>query len=343
MSVPKNANKHAVLAKIESGGYGLGPAPGNSDGFHVHEEPAVDYAYQFDGARDGRAAGTGGGQRRDQKAGLKGSTSLVHRVRPAGVAYAAAVRPTVDAFLRAHGMLATLDTSVGAEKITYQCVTDGTWESLALEEYYSGWQHRLLGAYVRKWSHVARGTGIPTWSFDVEGIGVLPVESAFPAVVYPNLGTQPPRAAASILTLQASGGVAFQGKVRESTVTSERELSERTSQAEAAGAHAGFQLGGYTQTAEVLVEATALPASPYSTATQLDPYRAADEGTLIQFVLGINRSVQYKRYEIAVPNYSAQIMECRPDKDGAIRLWQLTVALNPSTETADDGVAAVFD
>lgn len=342
MSVQKNANKYGVLVAIEAGGYGQGGvASAATDGFHVHEEPDVQAAYQFDGARDGRAAGTGGSQVRDAKAGRSLSLSLVHRARAGGSAYSASVKPTVDRLLRAHGMLATLASGVGAEKWIYTPFTDGTWESVFGELYLHKELHSFKGAYVRKIVHTAKGLGIPTWTFELFGIAPLPTDAAVPTITYPGQDAMP-RAAASVLTLQANGGGAFQGKVRESTVTMERELTERQNQAEAGGAHPGAQLGSYTQTMDVLVEATNLTASPYTTATLIDPYRMADEGRILTATLGINQGVQYKRYKFQ-SGITAQITDVSREKDGAIVLYRLAIALNPESEVADNGLSVVWD
>lgn len=349
MSAGKTFLRRAASAVIESGGYNAGGAvtyPG--DAFHVHEDINVDPQYQFDGTRAGTSAGSSM-QLRDSKQGRFIDVSLSHRVRCPNIAYAAAVYPTVDRLLRAHGMTRTLNTSAGVEKITYAPFTDGTWESLTGELYEGKEKYVYQGGYVYKWVHTADAQGTPVWQFSLKApLAARAVDAALPAIsAYPYAGVGSPKAAGSILTIapQFGGGGTFQGKVHRSVVTSERTIDDMMSQALAttasASGHAGFQLGRYTQTMEVAVEATAIPGS-YSTASTLDPERLMEEAFPLVITVGFQQAVQYNRYKFLAPS-TAQITEAKKDKAGSIRLWNLTIACPPSSDVVDDGLSVVFD
>jgi hypothetical protein len=343
MSAPKNLLKRGVALALEAGGYNAGGAINTAtDGFHVHDDFEVEPQYQFTGERQGTAAGTSM-QFAEAKQGRWAEFELAHRVRPAGAAYSSSLRPTVDRVFRAHGMLATGSFTGGSEKFTYTVFTDGTWESLFGDLYTGKEKASITGGYVPQWTHKADRLSIPEWRFTVRAPVGLPSDSAVVAITYPNTAIAHPKGAGSTFTITATGGGgAFQGLVRESTVTSKRDIDERMSQVLTAGGHAGFQLGRYTQTIEALVEATNLTASPYSTTTLLDPYRLAENGGQVTALLGFNQSVQYQRYKFLTGN-SAQVVDVKRERDGAIRLWRLTINCTPSTELADDGLSAVFD
>lgn len=349
MSAGKNLLRRIVSAVVEPT-YNAGGTPVYpGDAFHVHEDFEVEEQYQFDGKRSGTAAGASM-QTQDGKSGRFCDLDLAHRVRPGGAAYSASVKPTVDRMLRAHGMTATLNAGVGVEKYTYAPFTDGTWESLYGELYVGKDKFAYQGGYVRKWTHVADGLGVPIWTFSLKAcLAARVVDWPSPGLVsYPNAGVLPPRAAGSVLTIAAAGGTgAFQGLVRKSTVTSDRTIDDRMSQAAPvmasdASGHAGFQLGRFTETMDVVVEAPATRPASYNTTALLDPERMAEEATLCTVVLGFNQGIQYNRYKF-LSSASAQIIEAKKDKAGAIRLWNLTIALNPTSEVADDGLSVVFD
>lgn len=344
MSAGKNLLRRAVALAIESTGYNNGGTialPG--DAFHVHEDFEVEPQYQFNGERTGTAAGTSM-QQREQKWGRFTEVEFAHRVRTPGAAYSSSAVPTVDRLLRAHGMSKTLVPTGGSESITYKAVTDpGTWESLFGDLYTGKEKQSITGGYVSKWTHKAEGVGLTEWRFTVRAPLGLPTDSALPTITaYPNASVSHIKAAGSSLTIQAATGAAFQGLVRESTVTSERSIEDRQSQAPSSGLHVGFQLGPYTQTIECLVEATSLTGSPYSTSSLLDPYRMVDEATLCTALLGFTYSGQYKRVKFN-SSASAQIVEAKKERAGAIRLWRLTIQCNPTSEVADDGLSVLFD
>ncbi|NUO62803.1 MAG: hypothetical protein HOQ34_04435 [Gemmatimonadaceae bacterium] len=348
MSAGKNVLRRAASAVI-SASYNQGGQtvtyPG--DAFHVHDDFEFLEQYQFDGARAGTAAGSSV-QLRDAKAGRFLDVELAHRVRPGGAAYSASVVPTIDRWLRAHGMTKTLVTTVGSESVTYKAFTDGTWESLYGELYAGKDLGVYTGGYVYKWVHTAADLGVPVFAFNLKATMTNRIsDAAVPTIsAYPNANVAHPKGAGSTLTINANSNGAFQGKVRSATLTSERTIDDRQGQSETvmgstASGHAGFQLGRYTQTLEITVESTATRAANYSSATLLDPERCAEEATpcAIAYQVGLT---QYNRYKFTSSNW-AQIVEAKRDKAGAIRLWNLTIQLTPSSEVNDDGLSVVFD
>ncbi len=329
MSAGKTLNEWGVLIKEEAS-YGAGgtlsPA---TDGVLVLEQPTVTYSYIHDGQRRGERGPMNLGIRRAKKLGRAGQVTLVHEAAGAGAAYSASQRPSAHTLLRICGFDAQLTTTSGQEKYTY---TPGTGTSGVLEVYTRGQKYLLKGAY-GDLVIAADGPGIPSWEVAVQALADLPTDAAVPAITYPTV--QPP--VAEQITLQL--GTFAAAVVRSFRLELQRELSPRAN-INAAG-HAGFTPGARRPRLQVVIEAASLVASPYHSASGIDPYQLTELASAISVSLQVG-STQYNRWRISAPN--AQLAEpVEEAEDGATATWTLTWDLLPSTPAAKDGVSIVFD
>jgi hypothetical protein len=347
VSAKKHLTKFGVLLAQETTSYASGtPAlAAATDGFLVYQQPDVDIAYLNDGQREGVAAGNGSAELASVPAsGRKFSTELAHYFKGAGAAYTTSVRSSIDRVLQALGMSATLTSTPGSEKIDYALISDHTaYKSLVGEVYTRGQKYSLKGGYVSKLVIEAKGLVCPKLTFSLAGIGTgLPTDATVPAITYGLAAVKNPKATNIGLSL-ASGGQTFAaGKVREFTLTLEREIVERANQNSATDDHAGFALGEYTVTLEALFEATALvTGSPFLSSTDVDPYRLYENASSIAVLLGIG-STQYNRLKVSAP--TAQfVTPPKSEADGPVALWGVSLKCRPSDEVTDNGLLLTTD
>lgn len=339
MSVTKSTSKRGVLLALETGSYGSG-APAlvpSTDGFKAYEHFEISPGYQFDGMRDG-TPGTGSATMAPvSPSGRKGMVDLVHYFKGAGTGYTASARSTVDRILRGMGMSATLSGGVGTEKITYlPVVIDGLLTSLVGEFYTRGQKTNLKGAYVHKLVIEAKGLVVPKWTASLAGIMASePTDAAVPAITYVGSALKNPKATNLGLALSV-GGQSYTPKLREFTITLERELAELTNENDAAGGHGGHHIGDWKAALDLLFDATAaVTGSPNVSATAFDPYRvfsnARDVGTSLLIAGG---GAQYNRVKFNFPTCHL-VGDLQEERDGPAALWGVSLQADPST---DDGL-----
>lgn len=133
--------RKVVLAKIESA-YNSDPTPTNTDNSIQCEEPAWSHV----GARmtPRNPVSNNLSPLKSLYGGTLIQIVLKCPMRGAGAAYSASVRPEIDPLLRACGFSSTVDTSNGAETVTYVPVSTGH-ESVTIYIYEDGTLYKLTG------------------------------------------------------------------------------------------------------------------------------------------------------------------------------------------------------
>lgn len=339
MSSAKTLNQYGLLAKLEATYATAIALSAATDGLLVDSIPEPSIAYAFDGQREGTNTVSAAKPYLLAPAGRMSTLSLLHSIKGAGAAYSASVLPSPDRLLRAHGMGATVVVTAGSETVTYAPVSSG-FGSLTLEAYTRGQKWAMRGAYVNKLVIESKGYGVPKMTADLSAISSLPVDAAVPAITYAGSSVKPPKASNVGLTLTA-GGQTFIAKVREFTITSERELVTRADSNEANGDIAGFGLGARTVTVDCLMEATALPNTPFISGAAFDPYKLYDLGTAFAFALAIG-GTQYNKFSAAAPN--AQFVGVpSPERDGPVALWQCSFQVTPANENSEVDISLLFN
>lgn len=307
MSVAKNRNQWALLAKLEGSYGGGGVLAAASDGILVTEPPMVDLDYAHDGTRNG--SWPGGNAKRVAKSGRYGTLPVATEFTGAGSAYSASAVPNIHALLRALGYSATLDATAAAEKYTY---APGTPGSLVLDAYAAGEKRTLKGVYGQSLAIAADGPVVPAVSAELMGFcDALPADASVPAVTYPNV--QPPKATNITLSINAVTSLV----VRSFNFSVEQPLTARLD--ENSGGHKGFAYGNQVARLEAVVEAVAL--------STLNPYNLADAQTAFATSLQIG-STQYNRLKLAASQ--AQLSEVEDQDDGPVALWSLVLELQAS-------------
>lgn len=336
MSAPKPNTKFGFMAKTEST-YGTAVAlAGATDGVQLAARPEPSLEYLHDGSR-GRAPGSGGKMQSVVPSGLGFAMTAEMEPVGAGAAYSAGVVPPgVHTLLRSGGMEAVGSFTGGAEKYTYTPESGPTgFDSLTVEAYVAGQKHPGRGVY-STFAIAAEGLVVPTWSFELQGIGTIPTDAALPSITYPVVTNLPPKATSIALTI----GTFNIPKVRSFTFTVGRELHVRADQS-GTDAHAGFTPGDRAPTLEVTIEAVTLhTASPWHTATTLNPYELKDDKIVVAVTIAVG-TVQYKRWKLNLPQ--ATLLEVEDGEDGATATWTLTFQPHVSTPILDDDFNIVFD
>jgi hypothetical protein len=291
--------------------------------------------YAFDGAM-GPSVSALGQQVRVSPSGFSVSGDLPMRSRPGGVAYTASVVPSLHRILKAAGFNATLTTAAGSEKWVYTPTPAGAaYTSLSTGLYTRGelWSATgVIGNLRMEFANPAP----PIYTFSMSGIASLPTDAAAPAITYPLQTIAPPLASTLSLTL---GSFTAAARVMSGSFDLQREISPRV-RVSGGGAHLGFVPADRAPMLKVVLEATALASSPYTTSTGFDPYRLRDAGTVIAAGLQFG-SAQYFREKL---NFAqAQIIDVVPQNDGPVATVELTIAAHNSTASAIDDVTITFD
>lgn len=329
MAAPKLRNKWGLTGAIESP-YGTWADPANSAGVLLVEPVEPTEEPLNDGARVGRAPGTGGSWARVAPSAFGSAFEAVTEAIGGGAAYSASVKPSVDLFLRILGLEATLDATGGAEKYTYAPESGPTgFDSASFKTFIRGQQYQTRGAYAAEAVAEFDGPAVPRWAFSVQGIrNAAPQDTALPAITgYPAGTLLPPKAQA--LSLNVGGVTSL--ILRGGRVTISRELTPR-GDASGSSQHAGFSPGRRTIGLELTVEAIALAT--------FNPYTIRDAATLQQITFAVG-ATQYNRYDFDFPQ--AQLMEAEEGEDGATAIWTLTYEAKVSTPTAEDDLILTFD
>lgn len=288
------------------------------------------------GGEMGPSVGNLGQVQRVASAGLSISGSLPTRARGGGAAYSASVVPSIHRALKASGFDATVTTTSSSEKWVYTPMAPGTgYTSLTRNLYTRGELWTQTGVIQNAKMEFADPKP-PIWTFDSSAIGTLPTDVACPTITYPLQTSAPPLASSVTFTM---GSLVANAVVMSGSFDMQREKTPRVPVSGGA-AHLGFVPGDRSPIIKVVLEATALVATPFTSSTAFDPYGLKNAGTSFAFSLRFG-STQYFRYTIAFTQ--AQVSAIALQNNGPIALTELTIAAYNSTAVAADDVVITFD
>lgn len=292
--------------------------------------------YSFDGDI-GPSISNLGQQPRVSPAGRSVKGDLLFRSRPGGAAYSASVVPSLHRIFKASGFDAAVTTGAGVEKWTYTPSAPGViGTSLTLGLYTRGELWSVAGA-VGSLKFDAPDPAPPVWTWGAMGIiPALPTDASAPSITYP-LQTVPPNLASSIvLTL---GNLSANAVVMSSAFDMQSTFAPRVAQSGGA-AHLGFVMEDRKPIMKVVLEATALTSTPFTSSTLFDPYNLRDNATTIAASL-VFGSTQYFKQKINFPQ--CQVSNVALQNNGPIATVELTLSAFNSTASAADDVNIVFD
>lgn len=327
-----------LLGKVEPSYNAGGALSAATDGIQLAGPAMPTAEFAFSGDRRG-PPGIGGSQRRLKPHGKVCSVPFQVEAKGAGAAYAAGVRPNIDALLRIAGFDAAIDTTLGAEKATYTPTPGQTgFASGVFDAYGRGQRFPLTGAYADL-RITSEDDGPPLWEFALRALYGAVTDVAVPAITYPTLTLDPPKATNIAFTLGNFGA----GVVRKWSFSLGRQIGARRNQ-NGAGGHAGFSPSGRparTPVLEVTVEATALQATPFHAASAIDPYQLFEQGTELDCSLQIG-SAQYNRFKVQ----PGKVQLAGPpveDEDEGGALWTFPLQCNPTTLNGNNDISFIFD
>jgi hypothetical protein len=294
----------------------------------------IDYA--FDG-NIGPSVSNLGQTAHVPQAGRSAKGDLPFRTRPAGVAYSSSIVPAGHRLIKGSGFDATVTTGVGTEKWTYTPSAPGVvGTSLTLGLYTRGELWSVAGA-VGSLKFDAPDPAPPIWTWGMMGIlPNLPTDASAPSITYPLQTIQPLLASSIVLTL---GNLSANAVVMSSSFDMQSTYTPRVAQSGGA-AHLGFVMEDRKPIMKVVLEATALTTTPFTSASAFDPYNLRESGTTIAASL-VFGSVQYFRQKINFPQ--CQVIDAVPQNNGSIATVELTLAAFNSTASSADDVNIVFD
>lgn len=327
MASDKTLNRWAVLVKIESS-YGSDASPAASDdGILVVERPDPDLDYAHDGAR-GDSPASRGPLPRAAPSGPEASVELVCEGIGAGSAYSASNLPHLDALIRAAGLSGTVDTTAGSEKVTYEIEADvGSVDSVTAYTYVRGQEYILLGGYSEGFTVEAEGPQVPTWTFPLMGIGSLPTDASLPDVTsYPPATRLPGKLVTPNLSLNGVTDLNLRGFSLDAGGGLSQRLGDNST------VHAGFTPENLEPMLELTFEAVAL--------SSLNPYNLRDQATSIAVNFDVGAD-QYNKFTIDAQQ--AKVVDVSEEDEGAIALWTVSLALEPSAYNATDQFSLIFD
>lgn len=354
MTAPKTLVSWGYSAKAETT-YATINANGVGDGVLLSKIPTVDPTQWLNMGDRGNTPG--GGRRQDApNSGRFGTMKLnAEGIGSKGtIAYAAGVKPQLDAIIQAAGFQATGSFTASQENWLYQPETQpAALQSVTTEATVAGQLYRLYGAYMDLGISMA-GPGIPDWAFDVIGIQDFVVDAAIPAFTsYPNESDLPQKGD----NLGLKIGLFTAGIVKSFNFKMNR-AHKNTRVAMSGGAIAGiagYTPGYYDPTLEVVIErcASLATVSPWNTATTLNPYRLAEDKLPIAIQMDFG-ATQYRRWHIqsgavvaaGLPSPQAQavLTSVKDTAEGPTGTWTLNFRFFNSTLGAtNDAVSLLYN
>lgn len=304
--------------------------------FENRDYPTIKPIFDFDGDL-GPSVGNLGTVLRAAKAGRSFTYEAPTRAKGGGAAYTASVLPSIHRLLKAAGFDAALTTTSAAEKYTYTPTAPGTtYTSLTTNLYAHGHLYAGIGV-LSDWAFEWPNAGPPIHRFNLSGYFSADVSDASaPTVTYPLTSVQAPLANAVSLVLGSltTNAVAYSGSFR-----LQREILPRVART-ASGGHLGFIPRGRIPEATVVLEATALVGTPFTSSTAFDPYKLEETGQSIAFSVQFG-STQYNRWKLAFPQ--AQVVDINPTVVNGIACVELTIRGYTSTPVAADDITVTFD
>lgn len=336
MSAPKLSVYRGVLLKAEST-YGDATSVSNTaDGFLVTNDIVPTHDFAHDGGRRS-PPGMGGNMRRVAPSGRSTFYEMHHDAKGFAAAYSASDVPSAHRAILASGFDGAVTTTGGSEKWDYTPTPKGTTPtSHSVELYGRETKFPVNGVYYDL-KIDSPDMGVPNWVFMAKGRAGTTADSAIPAITYPTLTTEPPKATTITFTM---GDFVSNAVVRSWSFALNRQIGFRANQNAASG-HAGFSPGRRNPQFEVLLEATDLVNSPYHTSAGLDPYNFFGNATEVAFQLQTG-TVQYNRWKLIAGKVQMANAVVEEDDEGAA-LWRLTLQCNPSSVNNNDDITIRFD
>lgn len=296
----------------------------------------ADILYDYDGAI-GPSVSVLGQRLRVAPSGKSIEGEFPMRAVPAGVAYSAAIVPSIHTMLKANGFDATVSTGAGTEKWTYTPTPAGTTYGSTSASLYSRGELTTVAGFIGSPKLDFSNPQPPIWTFGMKGIiNAMPTDVALPTITYPLQTIAPPLASAILFTM---GSLSTNAVVYSGSFDFGRELSPRVGLS-GSGAHLGFVPGDFKPQFTITLEATALATTPFTSSTGFDPYQLRDVAT--QFACSIRfGSTQYNKFTLSFPQ--AQVIDVKPSNNGPIATVDLTIAAANSTASANDSCSITFD
>lgn len=294
----------------------------------------LDYAYDGD---LGPSVGNLGTVLRAAKAGRSLKYEAPTRAKGAGAAYTASVLPSVHRLLKASGCDAALTTTSAAEKYVYSPSAPGTtYTSLTMELYGRGEKVPLIGVLSDINIEFPNG-GPPLWRFGLNGYLSADISDvATPTITYPLTSVQAPLANGVVLTL---GSLSANAVLYSGSFALNREILPRVALT-GSGGHLGFVPRGRQPEAKVVLEATALVGTPFTSSTAFDAYKLEEAATSLAFSIRFG-TVQYNKWLLSFPQ--AQVIAAAPTVVNGVACVELTVRAYTSTPVAADDMTITFD
>lgn len=324
-----------LLGKKEASYNAGGSLSAATDGLLLDEPVKIAASYAYDGGRPAPPAILGS-QRRVSPAGRVVALSPKFSAKGPGIAYTASVLPNIHVPLQIAGFDAAVDVTGGAEKVTYTPTPiTGTHSSMVASVYGRGQLYPVQGIF-SDLTITADGPVVPTWEFAMQGLaGTAFSEIALPAITYPALTIDPPKATNIVFTLGAFTG----GIIRKFSYKHNRTPAPALDLN--AGGHGGFRPGKRNPTIEVTFENTGFATTPFTGASTIDPYQLYDTGGNVACSIGPIGGTQYNKWKITAG--AVQVMAAPvDDEDGPTALITLSLQLNPTTLNANDDITIVF-
>lgn len=339
---PKSSNLSVLLAKAETT-YGTPVAvTGGADAqllaLSDRHEGLVkrDALYKGD---SGPAPGNTGMLPRFKQAGFFDVMSMPFRFKGKGAAYSASIKPAGFVLFQAAGFDLAFSGGAGAEKWTGTPTPDATIPTALTTEYYHfGEKYAGTGALCSlNWEF---GNGAPPlFGFDFQWIanGQV-VDGAAPAATYPDLTVIEPIAYRATVEI----GTFLTGVVRSGGFKANRKLVARPN-LNGSSEHMGFYSTSWEPEVTVVVEKTALVASPFHTAAGLDARRLMQDAGQFAMTVGWNQTVQYNRFKqvMAQVQLAGDVQDTHED---GVPTWTIRAVPIPSTPGATfDWMSLVWD
>jgi hypothetical protein len=269
--------------------------------------------------------------------GLSIEGDLPTRARPGGAAYSATVVPSIHRLLKSAGLDATGTFSVGTENWKYTPTAAGNGYTSLTDNLYTRGELWTRTGMLSSVKFDFSDPSPPIWTFGTKGfVSALPIDSAVPAIVYPLQTVAPPLASSVTLTL---GNLSANAVVMSGSFDLQRDLQPRVA-VSASGAHLGFVPHDRNPIMKVVLEATALVGTPFTSAAAFDPYNLRDKATSIAASVKFG-TTQYFRYTVAFPQ--CQVIDAVPQNNGPVATVELTLNGYNSTATSADDVSVTFD
>lgn len=334
MPVPALLNQVAgYMAKVEAA-YGTAEVLTNStDGIFPYIGEGLPPAptaleYLFDGSI-GRDISTLFPAKSVSPNGRGGKAEFPVLFKGSGVTYTSLILPPreVDLMLQAAGFDRTFSTATHV----YTPTAAGTgYKSITFGHYAQGKAHLVAGA-LADWSFDFNDLGVPTHSFAMQGIGSVPTTLALPVISYEYGSIIPPVAAAAVVTI----GTWVAPIVKGGSFKLNRNLGNARARITEAGGHLGFVPGAMKPELTLMVEQTALVASPFHTVGGISPDSLREAATPITVSARFG-STSFNRFTVTLNN--AQLVDVKPAADDAVAMYELTFR-----GTGSNAVAVLFD